>query len=406
MSASAASFLLPDTEPSWRLWRSIAAGKAELVDSPAECRESSRPVVIGLPATACRTIGLIIPTTDATLLPAMVEAQLERRGIHVEKSPVPNYVWHPLSQAGNQSYVSVDVLAHPFPSELAVNHAVNYTPALRLLALPANDLTVIEEQGLLVLAANQQGKLWHSHVIGFAEMPVQDLAREIELAKLSLEAQEGFGAVRGVMLVGERLGLLKGELKKHITLPMETPMALPANRTMNVAALPKLLPAQVRAAQTGKESRRRIVSVVMLTGVLYAVLFALGWWYLRGLELQAATLEESVALTRGPAAEVKATAQRWRSLEPAIDVQRYPLVQLSHITGLMPPSGIVLKKFEAKPTEIDLRGDARDLQTAAQFLEDLKKHPKLGRFTWEMPTPDMKNKIASFKIQGKLEGGS
>ena len=112
-----------------------------------------------------------------------------------------------------------------------------------------------------------------------------------------------------------------------------------------------------------------------------------------------------MALTREPAAEVKRTAQQWRALEPAIDVQRYPMLQLSHITGLMPPSGVVLKRFEAKPSEIELRGDARDLQTAAQFLEDLKKHPKLGRFTWEMPTPDMKNKIASFKIQGKLVGG-
>ena len=406
MSASAASFLLPDTELSWKLWKSLAAGKAEAVDSPAACREGSRPVVIGLPATACRTLGMILPQADAALMPAMIEAQLEKRGIHIEKTPVPNFVWHLLSQSGGQSFISVDVLAHPFPAELAAVHAVNYTPALRLASLPANDLVVIEEQGLLVLAANQGGKLWHSHVLGFAEMAVADLAREIELAKLSLEAQEGFGAVRGVMLVGERLGLLKGELRRHIALPMETPMTLPANRTLNPASLPRLLPVQVFEAQRSRENRRRFVSILMLAGVLCAVVAALGWWYLRELEQDAADLENSVAITRGPAAEVKATAQRWRALGPAIDVQRYPMVQLSHITGLMPPSGIVLKKFEAKPELIDLRGDARDLQTAAQFLEDLKQHPKLGRFTWEMPTPDIRNKIATFKIQGKLEGGS
>ena len=406
MSASAASFLLPDSELSWKLWKSLAAGKAEAVDSPSACREGSRPVVIGLPATACRTLGMILPQAEASVLPAMVEAQLEKRGVHIEKKPVPNYAWHLLGQSGGQSFVSVDVLAHPFPAELTATHAVNYTPALRLASLPANDLTVTEEQGLLVLAANHGGKLWHSHVLGFAEMPVADLAREIELAKLSLEAQEGFGAVRGIMLVGERLGLLKGELRKIITLPMETPMALPANRTLSPAALPRLLPAQVFEAQKARENRRRLASILMLTGVLCAVVAALGWWYLRELEQQAADLEKNVALTRGPAAEVKATAQRWRALGPATDVQRYPMVQLSHITSLMPPSGIVLKKFEAKPEVIELRGDARDLQTAAQFLEDLKQHTKLGRFTWEMPTPDIRNKIATFKIQGKLEGGS
>lgn len=406
MSASAASFLLPDAELSWKLWRTLAAGKSEVVVSPAECRDGSRPLVIGLPATACRTVGLMLPTADPALLPPMIETQLEKRGIHVQTAPVPNFAWHVIAQGGGQTFVSVDVLAHPFPADLVVPNAVNYTPALRLAALPPNDLAVVEEQGLIVLAANQGGKLWHSHVLGFSEMPVSDLAREIELATLALEAQEGFGVVRGVMLVGERLGQLKGELKKYLTVPMETPAALPANRALNPASLPKLLPVQVFDAQRARETRRRILSGLFLTGVMYALIFAFGWWYLRDLEQQAGTLEGSVSITRGPAAEVKATAQRWRALEPAIDVQRYPMVQLSHITGLMPPSGVVLKKFEAKPTEIELRGDARDLQTAAQFLEDLKGHPKLGRFTWEMPTPDMKNKVATFRIQGKLGGGS
>ena len=406
MSASAASFLLPDSEPSWKLWRGLASGKSETVDSPAECRENSRPVVIGLPATACRTLGLMLPTVEAALLAPMIETQLEKRGIHIQKEPSPNFVWHVVGQSGSLSYVSVDVLAHPFLEELVVRQAVNYTPALRLVSLPANDLAVVEEQGLFVLAANYHGKLWHSHVLGYAEMPVADLGREIELAVLSLEAQEGFGVIGGVMLVGERLGQLKGELKKYIALPIQTPASLPANRAIIPAALPKLLPQQVFDAQKSRATRRRVISILFLTAILYAIIFAMGWWYLRELEQQANTLEERVALTRGPAAEVKATANRWRSMEPAIDVQRYPMVQLSHITSIMPPSGIVLKRFQAKPAEIELRGDARDLQTAAQFLEDLKKHPKLGRFSWEMPTPDMRNKVATFKIQGKLQGGS
>jgi len=406
MSASASSFLLPDTEPSWKLWKNLAAGRAESVDSPAEYKESSRPMVVGLPATACRTMGMIFPTTDASLLPPMIEAQLEKRGIHVERDPVHNFAWHILSQTGGQSYVSVDVLAHPFPDELVVNHAVTYTPALRLVTLPPNDLVVLEEQGLLVIAANQGGKLWHSHVIGFSEMPPEDLAREIELSKLALEAQEGFGVVRGVTLVGERLSVLKGEIRKYAVIEVDTLPALHANRSFSPAAFPKLLPRQVHLAQKSRENRRRIVSILVLTGILYAVLFAIGWWHLRELERDATVLEDRVALTRAPAAEVKATAQRWRALGPAIDVQRYPMVQLSHITGIMPPSGLVLKRFEAKPDTVELRGEARDLQTAEQFLEDLQKHPKLSRFTWQMPTPDIKNKIATFKIQGKLGGAS
>lgn len=406
MSASAASFLLPDTEPTWRLWRSLASAKAEPVSSPAEFREQSRPVVIGLPATACRTIGLILPTVDATLLPSMIESQLERRGVHVEKAPTPNFAWHLLGQNQGQSFVSVDVLAHPFPEDLSVAHAANYTAALRLVTLPANNLCIVEEHGLLILVANFQGRLWHSHVTGFAEMPVQDLAREIELARLTLEAQEGFGVVRGVTLAGDRPAALAAELRKYIGMPLDVAGAPGANRGLDLKALPKLLPASVFTAQAGRETRRRLFSVGVLTLVLYALLFALGWWHLQSLKQEAAQLEQRASVLREPAERVRAASDRWRALEPAVEKQRYPMMQLSHVTSIMPPSGVVIKRFSAKPSEIELRGDARDLQTAAQFLEDLKKHPKLNRFHWEMPTPDMKNKIATFRITGKMDGGT
>lgn len=406
MSASAASFLLPDAGPSWRIWKSLSATKADPVDSPSEFREQSRPVVVGLPATACRTLGLILPTVETALLPPMVESQLERRGIHVEKSPTPNYAWHLLWQNQGQSFVSVDVLAHPFPADLNVPHAVNYTAALRLASLPPHNLCVVEEQGLLVLAANFQGRLWHSHVLGYAELPPADLARELELARLSLESQEGFGAIRAVTLAGEAPAGLAPALRKFTGIPLETSGSLASSRSLDLKALPKLLPAAVFGAQSGRESRRRLASVVVLTTILYVVLFAFGWWYLQNLKEEAGELEARAELTREPAERVRAASDRWRALEPAVEKQRYPMMQLSHVTGIMPPSGIVIKRFSAKPAEIELRGDARDLQTAAQFLEDLKKHPKLNRFNWEMPTPDMKNKIASFRITGKLEGGS
>lgn len=404
MSSGAASFLLPDSELSWRLWKSSSATTSEQVEAPAQCRETSKPIVVGLPATACRTVGLILPQVETALLGSMVEAQLERRGIQVEKTPVPNFAWHALGNQGGQMLVSVDVLLHPFPAELAVKHAAKYTAALRLLALPPGELVVVEEQGHLVLAASQSGKLWHCHILATSDMAPVDLAREMEIARLSLEAQEGFGVLRGATLVGAHLGSLRAELRKHTPIALEHVPALQPNRTQNLDAFPKLLPVAVFQAQANKEKRRRLVSVLMLMALIYAVICAMAWWYLQQLQKDAATLENKAAVIKQPAADVRSTAQRWRSLEAATDVQRYPMVQLSHITNLMPPSGIVLKRFEAKLTEIELRGEARDAQTASQFLEDLKKHPTLSRYTWSMPTPTMKDKVASFRIQGKLEG--
>ncbi len=280
MSASAATVLMPDSDPVWNLWRSLSSTKAERVESPAECRDRSKPVVVGLPATACRTVGLILPAVEASLLPAMIEAQLERRGIAVTHLPAPNFAWHVLGQDTVHAMVSVDVLAQPFPDNLAVNHAVNYTAALRLMSLPPREITIIEEQGLLVLAAGLLGRLWHSHIVGPADIDPASLARELDLARLSLESVEGFGTLRGVTLVGERLAPLKAELRKHSAIAVETIAALEPNRTLKLDAFQKLLPASVHLAQGQKAARARFIGISFLVMVLYAVAAAGAAWHL------------------------------------------------------------------------------------------------------------------------------
>lgn len=406
MSVSASSFLLPDTLPSWRLLKSLSADHAETVDVPSNCRENSRPLIVGLPATACRTVGLVLPNADTAMLKAMIETQLEKRGITIDKTASPNYVWQALGHSMGQTLISVDVLATPFPNELTVNHAANYTSALRLLSLPPRDLVIVEEQGLLVLAASHQGRLWHSHILGASDMTVSDLAREIQITMLSLESTEGFGALSGLTLVGSRPSSYARELISQTSLKIQTIDHLPPSHSLDLGSLQRLLPSAAFAAQASRSRKQKIltISLFMLAG--YAALFVVGWFYLQGLENQKKTMQAKIEETSIPASEIRTTMQRWRTLEPAVESNRYPMVQLSHITNLMPPSGVLIKKFQAKPAEIELSGDARDAQTATQFLEDLKKHPKLNRFTWSMPVPSVKDKAASFKIQGKLEGGS
>lgn len=406
MSLNSSSFLLPDTVPSWRFLKSLSAGSEEMIDLPSNSRESGRPLIVGLPATACRTVGLILPTADSSVLGPMIEAQLEKRGIAIEKTASPNYAWQLLGHNMGQTLVSVDVLASPFPEDLTVLHATNYVSALRLLSLPPGELVVVEEQGLLVLAANYQGRLWHSHILGTSEMTTPDLAREIQIALFSLESTEGFGALTGLTLVGSRPSSFTRELASLISLKVSTLAHLSPNHALDSNSLQKLLPAAVYSAQSARSRKKTIAMISLLMIAGYTALFIIGWFYLQALESQKKTLQARVEETSLPASEIRSTMQRWRTLEPAVESTRYPMVQLSHITNLMPPSGVVIKKFQAKPAEIELNGDARDAQTATQFLEDLKKHPKLNRFTWSMPVPSVKDKVASFKIQGKLEGGS
>ncbi len=100
---------------------------------------------------------------------------------------------------------------------------------------------------------------------------------------------------------------------------------------------------------------------------------------------------------------MRKTADKWKSLSPAIEPKRYPMVLLTEVTKLMPPSGIVIRRFQIKDDAIDIQGEARDAQTAVQFMEDLQKHPVLSRYTWSKPSPNVRNGKAEFRTQGKAQ---
>lgn len=373
------------------------------MDHPSSFTDTSKPVVIGLPASACRTIGLILPQSDESVLEQMIIAQLEKRGIKGVAGEGRNFRWHQLGAAGPLAILSVDVLADPFPEPLAVPHATDYTAALRLSQLPQGHIVVIEEQGDAILAAGYQGKLFHSHIVGQHSDDIADLAQDIQLTRLSLEAQQGFGLITGVTLVGSWSSQARAELTAATSLPVELTPQLPKDAGLGAQDWTKLLPPSVLDAQISARRRSKLIRISVLAVLMAAALTFLGFSYLRVQEQKADSLAGEVEKTAPAAEKVKKTAEHWKALAPAIEQNRYLLVQLNDVTSVMPPSGIVIRKFEAKTTEIEIRGEARDAQTAFQFLEDIKKHRNLGRYEWSMPQPSVREKTASFRAQGKLK---
>lgn len=404
MSLSAATLLLPAPDAAWRVWKPRASASAEAVESPAEASHLAKPLVIGLPAAACRTIGLILPQTESDLLEQIIVTQLERRGFKLEQDGAgKNYRWHLLGQTGGQAVVSVDVLAEPFPAALAARHASDYTAALRLAQLPAGHLVIIEEQGDLVLAASHQGKLYHSHI--FAQTPCTEeaLALEITLARLTLESDLGTDSITGVALVGAHFDRpLMTRLSSVLDLPVRIVADLPPNTALETRTWSKMLPAGIRSSQTASASRARLTRALILGGMLYVSLAFLAFAYLHYQEQRAAKLAEEIEATSEPAAAVRKINERWKVLAPAIEPKRYPLFLLAEINRIMPGSGIVIRDFEVKGNAIDLKGEARDAQLAFQFIEDFKKNRLLSRYEWTNPRPEVKGTTATFRAQGKL----
>ena len=405
MSLAATTLLLPAPDASWRVWKPRATSSAETVESPAEAVNVSKPLLIGLPASACRTIGLILPQTDAELLEQLVTTQLERRGFKLEQDAVGrNYRWHQLGQAGGHAVISVDILAEPFPEALAASHASDYTAALRLAQLPAGHLIIVEELGDLVLAASHHGRLYHSHI--FAKVPATEeaLSLEITLARLTLEAELGTETIEGVALVGASFERgLATRLSSILELPVRLLADLPPNLALDTKTWSKMLPAGVREVISAGAQRAKLIRALIFGGLLYASLAFLGFAYLHVQEQRAARLADEVETNSEPAAAVRKANERWKALAPAIEPQRYPMYLLGEINRIMPASGIVIRKFEVKGREIDIRGEARDAQLAFQFIEDFKKNRILSRYEWTNPRPEVKGTIANFRAQGKLQ---
>ena len=111
MTSSASTFLIPGEDASWRVWKARASGPSEAVDSPADYGGGAKSVLVGLPASACRTVGLVLPNADSSVLAEMVASQLERRGIKGANGEPPVFRHYVLGHAGPNVIVSVDVLA-------------------------------------------------------------------------------------------------------------------------------------------------------------------------------------------------------------------------------------------------------------------------------------------------------
>lgn len=403
MTTSASTLLIPGEDASWRVWKARASSPSEAVETPADYADRSRSVLVGLPATACRSVGLILPQAEHHVLDDMVAAQLERRGIKGANGERPTFRFHVLGHAGPNAIISVDVLAEPFPEELAMRYAENYAAALRLAQLPAGQLVITEEQGELVIAASHQGKLFHSHV--FAQRPADSgaLAQEVLITRMGLESLAGFGSIAGITLVGQWDADVVSDLRKLAASTVQVVDRLSPNPNLDTRNWSLLLPRSVSDARAATSSRRRYVLIGTLIATLCAAAIAYGIWHLQERKAFAEELAADVEKVAAPAAEVKRTAERWKAMAPAIDVRTYPMVLLTEITKLMPPSGVNLRDFEARQGLISIRAEARDATTAAQFVEDLRKHKSLGKYTWSMPQPQVRdNKTVSCKIQGKL----
>jgi hypothetical protein len=162
------------------------------------------------------------------------------------------------------------------------------------------------------------------------------------------------------------------------------------------------LPQPVQAARNSRGTSRKRTLGVLTAAAIYLIVGTLLWLYAQKTEAQILELEGKVDETRPEVAAIQESEARWRQLEPAFDLHYYPLVQLNEITRAMPGSGVVIREYETRGRQINIRARANDVQRAFRLKEDLENNPFFRAYAWSMPQPKVeRDNTASFNIQGQ-----
>ncbi len=407
---SPTTIVTPAEERGWDVWN--WSGKRskfrKTIDMLDELPSDGKGAIVGLPARECTSFSVTVPTADQALFPDMVHAQVEKRGLirsgHSEEAV---FAYHIIERERGESLIGVDVLPSDFSTDLCSAHAVGYTAAGRLFSMPDHAAAVIREHGRLVLLAGKHGKVTFSQILTAGEHLNEAVAQELNLTILSLQGSGQLAERASLEIWLDASSEAQEALKRKLSLPVDfRPRPAPDAHLVKDASNP-MLPLPVRTALLRERRNQKIRTGALALLAIY-ITAAMGLFiFFQDREKRAAQTEIRIADRRPEAEFIRQSMTRARILAPAIDKRFYPLRQLDQISGLMPPSGLVVHRFITQGENVRLEGLARDSQLVYQLKEDLEKNSDFRGYTWDMAPPQVnsENNSTSFRLEGKFASG-
>ena len=389
------TYALPDPDKGWNLWQGKSV--TDHGREPAEIAGKRADLIIGVPASMGTTFAIRVPTTDSELFEDMIMAQVDKRGLGGDDTIFDYEIVN--QDGGQETLLSVNVLSHEFPENLCLENAAGYAPTARIREMPDDGLVLWKEQRRLVLAACRDGCLTHVQALSAAPELSAASAQEINLSVLSLLAERLIEDDPTITVAGNFGTDDRQTFEAVLNMPVEFAADLPIRRRFSPGT--RYLPTNVTRARARKKAIRiwSLIGLVML--VAYSVTGFFIWKSSKSTEGQVASLKQQISILEPDVEAVQASEARWSTLQPAFDLQYFPLVQLNEVTKVMPPSGVLVREFRTEGTSIRIRGYARDVQLAFNLQKDLEANPAFSAYDWEMPRPSVdRNNTATFDIRG------
>lgn len=388
----------------WEIWPAGANGTAgsgapQGVDSPSAA-PVDRVACIGLPARYLHALPVWIVKSDAAPVGAMIDAQIERRALGAPTAGAPQSTRLVADEPARQLHLAT-VLSPSLPQEICVGRAPRFEPTPALYPLPADRLVLWIEEDRFVAAVSRGEKLAYFQALGSGTLD-DTLIAEIRCLLLGLSAEGVLTRCDGVVMWEPVSEERRSALQSALKLPVEF---APRPHPRLPAEVSDLRPPSVRLEQSAAARRRRAGRWIALAGAVYLVVLASFGVraFLKYREILA--LRAELAKDAPEIAAVRETAKRWKSLEPALNPDHYPIERLFQAATLLPPEGVRLILLEQRGPALQLTGEARNAPAAFEFLEKLKKAPAWSAYRWQMPQPKLlANGSAQFQIEGSRQG--
>jgi hypothetical protein len=388
----------------WQKWQEGEGGTWTPAGEAAELADLSPApgALIAVPVRRAFSLAVWVPGEDPSIFGDLVFTQLELRGLAGRSREATSFAWREIAREGNEALLHAVVL----PSHLAPRYwhgeVTDYAVSPACLPLPADTVSIWQEEGGWVAAVTRDKELLHFQPLT-EHAPDAAMALEVWMLLAPLEAGRMLGAGTSVLVFHE--GPESPDLEDWRNaggLPVEThplPPPVRPDRPLDCVPLP------VRDVQTAKvASARRQRLALIAAAVYFLIVLGLAANTLR-LHWQARSLQADIDRDADAVAATKEAMQRWNSLDAALDPAGYPLEILFQTAKLLPPEGVRLTLFETNLGRVIIQGEAKDFTAAQLYMDAVKKSKALSSYIWTAENPkSLPNRSARFQIDGVREG--
>lgn len=384
--------------PEGRDWFRFDAKASNWV--PARIPGSGQAVGYLFAASDCFSIPLWVNSEEPGLIPQLAAFEIERLTGQVILPEGSRLMIRKIARKDSHVLIHATVIGE-IESDLLKRNWQKFSVNPMSIAAREGEVHIWSESGRWVVGFFYSNILTHWHCFGESEFSRSHL---LEINCLIRDL-----IIRGIIFKPHTLVIHSEEsLDQNLLESVEDVLGLliiyrdpeAPNRLKFPAIDSNLKPQGLIEFQSQKEKRQRVIMSLVFAACLIVAGFFTAWFQLQKLERELQATEERSAELAPQAARILQARERWESLAPAFETERYPVEIFHRVAMLLPAKGVRLTEFEIRKGKITIRGEASNVPTAIKFKADLENSPLLSTYQWQVPPPQISGDTAKFSAFG------